>query len=114
MRRANPERARHERGKTALEAGFLALRGDTLVDTFAKPNVSLHIPRVEENLCIFREFDVPDVDVGSILPLGAATFGVACEAETSLNGSTLDKCRFNYSTNSRKVGLLASVNVQMA
>lgn len=35
---------------SALEPGLLSLLGDTLVDALAKPDVGVHVPRVEKDL----------------------------------------------------------------
>lgn len=64
-----PERARQEGNHTAPESWFLALGCNTFVDTFSQPDVGLHVPRVEKDFEVGREFDLRDFHVGGTFPL---------------------------------------------
>jgi hypothetical protein len=65
---SHPERTSSISKKATLKARLLALRSDTLIDSFSKPIIGLHIPRVYQNLEVFSPFDVLEFDVGGAGP----------------------------------------------
>jgi len=89
VKEAYPDRADGESHHTALESRLFALLGDPLVDTLSQPNVSLHVPRIEQHLEVFGEFDIKHTDIGSSIPKRPAFFVVPSESETGDYGGTL-------------------------
>ena len=65
-----PEGARQRGQYTALEARFLALGGDTLIDAFPEPDIRVDVPRIQQDLEVGRELDVKKPDIGRAFPKG--------------------------------------------
>ena len=63
-----PEGARQGGQHAALEARFLALGGDTFIDTFPEPDIRTNVPRIEHDLEVGRELDVKKPDIGRAFP----------------------------------------------
>ena len=64
-----PESASQESDRCTPITRLLALWRHALVHTFSKPNVSLHIPRIQEDFEVRWEFDLPDFDISCAVPL---------------------------------------------
>ena len=89
VKEAYPNRADGESHHTALESRLFALLGNPLVDTLSQPNVSLHVPRIEQHLEVFGKFDIEHTNIGSSIPKRPAFLVVPSESETGNDGGTL-------------------------
>ena len=84
-----PQGTGGERSHASAETGFLALGRDTLVNALPQPDVRLHVPGVQKHLQILRKLNIPYFDVGCAFPCRTATWSIASETESSLNGGSL-------------------------
>jgi len=77
----HPDRTGEIREHAALEPGLFALGGHSLVHALAQPHVRLYVPRIDEPLEVFRNLDLPYVDVRRAVPGGDARRPIAGESK---------------------------------
>ena len=81
----HPDRAGEISEHAALEPSLFALGGHSFVHALAQPHVRLHVPRIDEHLEVFRNLDLPHVDVRCAVPGGGARRPIAGESEAGEN-----------------------------
>ena len=77
-----PDGAGDECRHAALEPWLLARGSNALVDAFPKPDVGLHVPRIQENFEVGSYLDRRNVDVRGTAPEYLSGFAVPTESET--------------------------------
>lgn len=69
----HPESTSEKSDHATPKARFLPLWRDTFIDAFPQPHIRLHIPSIQEDLEVGREFDRHHFDVGSTSPLSSTS-----------------------------------------
>lgn len=65
---AHPNGTSRKSSHATPESRLLALGSNTFVYTFPKPDIGLHVPRIQEDFEVGSKFDHEDIDIRRPLP----------------------------------------------